>query len=260
MIRLPSFQNLDYRQAVTKIGVGECKLIRSAQYGHEYAHIEIGVEPIDREAGIEFVEQVVEKGAIPERFLSHIEIGCLNAARRGLWGFPLADTRIRILDGSYHDVDSSDAAFEEAAGTAVLQAMLDSAPNILEPLVNLTVRVPEQYVSTILRDLNARRARIERLISEKRVSILFLVPESEVLDYLPMLAALSGGSGILSMISPTLSEVLPDSLTVDRFCATCDCEMKMPLVRGAAFTDNCLVCGEAFRPPGFDSGVGVLSR
>ncbi len=178
-----SFRELDYRQGISVIGKGRCTVIRRALHGDQYAHVELTVEPIGSRAGIEFVEVVADRGAIPEQFLSHIEIGCLNVARRGLWGFPLEDIRIRILDGSYHDFDSSNAAFEEAAGKAMLDAMLQASPHLLEPCLTLKVRVPEKYLSNLFGDINGRRAQIESGGSGPKPAIIFLVPESEIVDY-----------------------------------------------------------------------------
>jgi elongation factor G len=250
-----SFRDLNYRQATSLTGIGESHVIRGTAHGGQYAHVELAVEPLGSGVGIEFVEEVADKGAIPERFLSHIEIGCLNAARRGLWGFPLEDVRIRILDGSYHDVDSSNAAFEEAAGKAMLDAMQQASPCLLEPCLTLTVRVPEKYVGDVLGDINRRRARIESGGSGLKPTFIFSVPESETLDYPSALASLSGGSAIWSIRSPKTFRKLPDSLAVDRFCDRCQREMKIPLIHGQAFTENCLICGTAFGPP--DAGVGV---
>lgn len=255
-----SFRDLTYHQAVSTTGIGECKLIRGTANGHQYAHVKLAVESMESGAGMEFVEQVAEEQAIPERFLSHLEIGCLSVTKHGLWGFPLTDFRIRILDGSYHDGDSSAASFEEAARTATLDAMLHSAPCLLEPWVTVTVRVPEEYLPNVFGDLINRRARLERTVPGTRPSIVCSVPQSEVLDYLSEFASRSGGFGILSLGSPKVFRELPVSEAMYRFCLTCDREMKIPLVRGVAFTENCLICGAAFEPPDSDIGVGVLNR
>jgi len=252
-------RNLNYRQAISKTGVGEGKLIRRTAHEDQYAHIKLAVEPLGESEGTVFAEQVTEHNAIPEKFLSHIEMACLNAVQNGLWGFPLADVRIRILDGSYHDIDSSKAAFEEATRMAIVDAMLASSPHVLEPCLTWTVRVPEKYLPNVVQDINARRALILRIVPGPRTTAVFSVPEGETLDYISTLASLSGGCGILSIGSRRIFRELPDSLIVDRFCTLCMREMRIPLIRGEAFSNNCLICGTPFGPPDLDTEVGVLS-
>jgi elongation factor G len=254
-----SLRRLNYRQGISRTGIGEYKLIRRTPNGHQYAHVELAIEPLEGGVGIQFAEQIIAGGALPERFMSHIEIGCLNATQRGLWGFPVADFRIQVLDGSYHDTDSSNAAFEEAAGVATLDALLHSEPHLLEPVLALRASLPQKYLPEIFRDLNTRRAQIET-VSGPGATIAFSIPQSEAIDYLSVLASLSGGSGILSSSSPTAFSELPASLAIDLFCTTCEREMKIPLTRGVPFTEKCLICGTTFGPSENDIGVGVVNH
>ncbi len=175
MIGFLSPQDLHYRQTIAAASVGEYKLVRRAESGDEYAHVRLALEPLENGGGFEFSDQIAVDAAVPEKFLSHIEIGALQAARVGLWGFALADFHIRVLDGS--DVDSTDAAFEEAAKIALLEAMEHSAPRLLEPWITLKVRCPEEYLAAVFADLNSRRGIVESTESGKRPAIGYSLRE-----------------------------------------------------------------------------------
>lgn len=219
MLGSSTFRNLDYRQGFSTAGTGVGKLYRRTARGDRYAHILLAIEPLRSGGGIEFVEQFPEESWIPENFLPHIVAGCQNAAWHGLWGFPLADFRVRVFDASYHHLDTSNAAFREAANDAMIEAMRNSAPFILEPLLKLKVGVPEKYLAAISQDMKGRRAETVEIVRGKQPSITVSVPQSEIeiSDYLPILSSLSDGTGISFVESYGHHQQLPNSLVAERY-------------------------------------------
>lgn len=261
MFAFLSSEDLHYRQALGTQGAGEGKVIRRGRSGDEYAHVKLCLEPLEDGSGFEFSERTMGAGAIAARFFSYIEIGALRTAQTGLWGFPLTDFRVRIIDGNYHEVDSTASAFEDAAKLATLYAMENSAPKLLEPWLNLTVRVPHEYLGGVFGDLSSRRATVLRQGEfTGGPAVVCSLPQSEAIDYFSTFASLTNGCGTLSLDSSKVFRPLPESLTQCCFCPNCNREMVIPLVRGKLFTETCLICQNPFGPTDFDTGVLVRNR
>jgi elongation factor G len=240
--------DLSYRQTPRTKGIGAAKIARAVQGHGQYGHVELSVEPLSRGAGFEFSHTTVADGAVPPRFFYAIETGALRAARTGLWGFPLANFRVCILDGSYHEVDSTEDILKEVAESAFIAAMSDSNPFLLEPRTTLTVSLSEQYKGVVLGILNAYRAFIvdaER--SPNRVTAK--VPLSETSAFLRSLSAQTEGSATFSATEPDFSTEVPDSLTRRCFCHTCYRDMIIPLIQDRPLVESCLVCRSPFEPP-----------
>ena len=161
-------------------------------------HIEI--EPAEAGAGLEFVN-AIKGGVIPGGFIPAVEKGIQEAMAKGVVaGYPLKDVRVRLFDGQYHTVDSSEMAFKIAGSMAFQQAAADADAFILEPIVKLTISVPEDGVGDVIGDLNSRRGR--PLGMEPKGSMTEIqaeVPMAEVLDYAPDLRAITGGRGDYTM-------------------------------------------------------------
>jgi elongation factor G len=157
-------------------------------------HIEI--EPAESGTGFEFVN-AIKGGVIPGGFIPAVEKGIEEQMRNGvLAGYPVKDVRVRLYDGQYHTVDSSEMAFKIAGSMAFKQAAAEADPYLLEPIVEVTIAAPEDVVGDVIGDLNSRRGR--PLGMEPKGSMTEIkaeVPMAEVLDYAPDLRAITGGRG-----------------------------------------------------------------
>jgi elongation factor G len=169
-------------------------------------HIEI--EPLPEGAGFEFVDEI-KGGVIPSGFIPAVEKGVVEAMREGiLAGYPMRDIRVRLFDGSYHSVDSSEMAFKAAGRLAFKDAAAKAQPVLLEPIMSVVVTVPEEYVGDVIGDLNSRRGRplgMEPVgaMTEVRAE----VPMAEMLSYAPDLRAITAGQGDYHMELARYEEV-----------------------------------------------------
>ncbi len=157
-------------------------------------HIEI--EPGESGAGFEFVN-AIKGGVIPGGFIPAVEKGIEEQMQKGvLAGYPVKDVRVRLYDGQYHTVDSSEMAFKIAGSMAFKQAAAEADPYLLEPIVQMTIAAPEDAVGDVIGDLNSRRGRPLGMEPKgSATEIKAEVPMAEVLDYAPDLRAITGGRG-----------------------------------------------------------------
>jgi elongation factor G len=161
-------------------------------------HIEI--EPLDEGSGFEFVN-AIKGGVIPTGFIPAVEKGCIEALESGaVAGFPVKGVRVRLYDGSYHSVDSSEMAFKMAGSIAMKEALSQAGAVLLEPIMLVTLSVPDEAVGDVIGDLNSRRGRPQGMepvggMTEVKAE----VPMSEMLTYAPDLRALTGGQGDYTM-------------------------------------------------------------
>lgn len=166
--------------------------------GHgQYAICEIDVEPLPPGSGIEFVDKVVG-GAVPRQFIPSVEKGVRAQAARGVAaGHPLVDVRITLRDGKSHSVDSSDAAFQTAGALALREAAADTRIQLLEPVAEVRVLVPDDYVGPVMSDLSGRRGRVigTEQSGPGRTLVRAEVPELEIGRYAIELRSLSHGAG-----------------------------------------------------------------
>ncbi|WP_326812070.1 elongation factor G-like protein EF-G2 [Streptomyces scopuliridis] len=169
--------------------------------GHgQFAICEIEVEPLPPGSGIEFVDKVVG-GAVPRQFIPSVEKGIrLQAARGVAAGHPLVDVRITLLDGKAHSVDSSDAAFQTAGALALREAAGDASIHLLEPVAELAVLIPDEYVGPVMSDLSGRRGRVvgTEQAGPGRTLVKAEVPELEIGRYAVDLRSVSHGTGRFS--------------------------------------------------------------
>ena len=161
-------------------------------------HIEI--EPLETGEGFEFVNKI-KGGVIPSSFIPAVEKGVVEAMREGaVAGYPVKDVRVTLYDGSYHTVDSSEIAFKLAGAQAMRQALADARPVLLEPIMLVTLSVPEEAVGDVIGDLNGRRGRPQGMEpSGALTEIKAEVPMSEMLTYAPDLRSITGGQGDYTM-------------------------------------------------------------
>ena len=186
---------VSYRETITQIGECEGKFVRQSGGHGQYGHVWVRFAP-NPEKGYEFVDSVVG-GTVPREFIPSVDKGLQAAMVNGvLAGYPLIDIKAELYDGSYHEVDSSDAAFQVAASFAV-KAMKDKCkPVILEPIMEVDVTVPEEYVGNVIGDLTSRRGRLDS--QEKRgngMKVRAYVPLSEMFGYATALRSNTQGRG-----------------------------------------------------------------
>ncbi len=168
------------------------------QFGVAY----INLEPLPRGSGFEFVDNIVG-GAIPRQYIPSVEKGMVNRMARGIIaGYPVVDIRVTLYDGKYHDVDSSDMAFQLAGSKALLAAFRDprTKPILLEPIWNLEVVCPEENGGDVMGDVSRRRGKVLGMDSKGRNQVIKAqLPFSELLDYSPALDSMTGGRGSFTM-------------------------------------------------------------
>ena len=161
----------------------------------------IEIEPLTRGDGFEFVDKIVG-GAIPKTYIPAVEKGIVEAMVNGsLAGFPVTDLRVTLFDGSFHDVDSSEMSFKIAGSLGFKKGMMACKPTLLEPIMNMDVTVPDDYMGDIIGDLNARRGRVMGMDSAPggKQTIRAQVPMAEVLNYAPSLRSMTQDRGDFSM-------------------------------------------------------------
>jgi elongation factor G len=189
-----------YKETLLKPAEGEGQYIRQSGGRGQYGHCEITVEPLERGKGFVFVDET-KGGAIPREFISSIRDGVREAMEVGvLAGFPVVDLRAALRDGSWHEVDSTPLAFKIAGSLAFRAAAAKAKPVLLEPLMQLEVVTPDDYLGGIVGDLNSRRGKIEgmEMRGGSRV-IKGLVPMAEMFGYATVLRTLTQGRGVFSM-------------------------------------------------------------
>jgi elongation factor G len=166
------------------------------QYGDTWLRI----EPLSRGSGFEFVDDIFG-GAVPRNFIPSVEKGVRDCMKRGiLAGFPVVDLRVTLYDGSYHDVDSSDMAFQIAASMGLQKGFMEANPILLEPIMNAEVTAPSEQAGDVIGDLNGRRGRIVGMEPEGEVvAVRAQVPMAEMLTYESTLRSMTGGRGGYSM-------------------------------------------------------------
>ena len=169
--------------------------------GHgQFAVCSIEVEPLPSGGGFEFVDKIFG-GSVPNQFIPSVEKGVRAQMERGVVaGYPLVDIRVTLLDGKAHSVDSSDMAFQIAGGLALKEAAKSGAVQLLEPILNISVLVPDEYVGAVMSDLSSRRGRVAGTepVGIGRTMVRAEVPETEVVRYAIDLRSLSHGSGSFS--------------------------------------------------------------
>lgn len=201
-----------YRESILKKVKSEGKYIRQSGGKGQYGHVIIEVEPLERGKGFEFVDKIVA-GRIPKEFIPSVKKGLESAIENGvLGGYPVTDIRVNLLDGSYHEVDSSDLAFQIAASMAFKNACKEADPVLLEPIMALEVIIPEEYLGEVMGDLNSRRGKIHGMTDSVSGKIIRAeVPLSSMFGYATVLRSKTQGRGTYTMMLSHYSEV-PQSL------------------------------------------------
>jgi elongation factor G len=189
-----------YKETILRPAQGEGKYIRQTGGRGQYGHCKIIIEPLPRGTGFEFIDQT-KGGVIPKEFIPAIESGIKEAMELGvLAGFPVIDVRAILIDGSYHEVDSTAMAFKIAGSLAFKEAASRAEPVILEPVMKLEVVCPDEYLGAVVGDLNSRRGKIEGMEMKAGSRVIkALVPLAEMFGYATVLRTLTQGRGVFSM-------------------------------------------------------------
>jgi elongation factor G len=191
---------VSYKETITKNVKVQGKFKRQSGGRGQYGDVWIEVQPLEKGKGFEFVDKIFG-GAIPRNYIPSAEKGVIQACSEGaVAGYPIVDIRVILYDGSYHEVDSSDMAFQIAGAMALRKAVLEAGPVLLEPIMNAEVVIPEEYLGTISGDLNSRRGRIMGMDMKGRSQIVkATVPLAEMFTYANDLRSFTGGRGTYTM-------------------------------------------------------------
>jgi len=191
---------IPYKETIKTRSEAQGKYKRQTGGHGQYGDCWIRLEPLERGKGFEFVDAIVG-GAIPRNFIPSVEKGLIAAMEEGvIAGYPVVDVRATLFDGSYHEVDSSDIAFKIAAGMALRKAVQEAHPTVIEPVYEITVIVPKDFVGSIVGDLNGRRGRILSItpLGPDIQEIKAHVPLAEIRNYAADLRSLTRGTGEFS--------------------------------------------------------------
>jgi elongation factor G len=191
---------VSYKETITKTVKVQGKFKRQSGGRGQYGDVWIEVNPLEHGKGFEFVDKIFG-GAIPRNYIPSVEKGVRQACAEGaVAGYPTVDIRVTLCDGSYHEVDSSDMAFQIAAGMALRKAVLEAAPVLLEPIMDVDVFIPEEYLGAISGDINSRRGRLIGMdVRGKSQIVKATVPLAEMFTYANDLRSLTGGRGAYTM-------------------------------------------------------------
>lgn len=203
------FPEVAYRETITKKVTATGKFIQQSGGRGQYGHAVLEVEPQEVPGtGITF-ENKIKGGAIPQEFISPIKAGVMDAAKNGvLAGYPVVDIKITLVDGSYHDVDSSEMAFKMAGGMALSDGLRKAHSILLEPIMDAEVTTPEDFMGSVIGDLSSRRARIISINPRANVRAIRVdVPLSEIFNYATVLRSLTQGRASYTMEPSYYAEV-----------------------------------------------------
>jgi elongation factor G len=201
-----------YRETVTAAADGEGKFIRQSGGKGQYGHVVVKIEPNQKGKGVEVVNEIVG-GVIPKEFIKPATDGILEGANNGVVaGYPVVDVIVRIIDGSFHEVDSSELAFKMAGIFGFKEAMKKAKPILLEPIMGVEVTTPEEYQGDLMGDINRRRGQIQGMENKNGACIISAhVPLETLFGYVTDIRSLSKGRASAS-ITPSHFEQVPNSL------------------------------------------------
>jgi len=189
-----------YREAITKAVRAEGRFVRQSGGRGQFGHCVIELEPLEPGTGIQF-ENAIVGGVVPREYIPAVESGIREAALSGiLGGYEVMDFKARLVDGSYHEVDSSEMAFKIAGSMAFKEGMAKAAPALLEPMMKCEVTVPEEYMGDVMGNLSSRRGHIAGMEAHGGTQVISaLVPLSEMFGYATDLRSSTQGRGTFSM-------------------------------------------------------------
>lgn len=189
-----------YKETITKKVEAEGKFVRQSGGRGQFGHVVIEIEPNEKGKGFEFENDIVG-GSVPREYIKPIEVGIMEAMKNGvLAGYPVEDVKVRLFDGSFHAVDSSEMAFKIAGSIAFKEAARRAAPAILEPIMAVEVVTPEEYLGDVMGDLSSRRGKIEGMTNRKDAQVVkAAVPLSEMFGYATAVRSMTQGRALYTM-------------------------------------------------------------
>ena len=189
-----------YKETVRGTSKAQGKYKKQTGGRGQYGDTWLEIEPLPRGQGFEFVNKIVG-GVIPRQYIPSVEKGVIDAMHEGVLAkYPVVDVRVKLYDGSFHEVDSSDIAFKIAASMGFKKAMQEAKPVLLEPIVNLEITIPDDCMGDVIGDLNGRRGRISGMEPKINYQIIKAqVPMAEILKYASDLTSITGGRGTFTM-------------------------------------------------------------
>ncbi len=201
-----------FKETVTRAISSTGRFIQQTGGHGQYGHVEIDIAPAKKGSGLSFASAITG-GAIPKEFIPSVEEGVREAANNGvLANYPVTDVAVTLTDGSWHEVDSSDIAFQRAASIAFTDGLRKAGCLLLEPIMSLEIITPEEYMGDVIGDLNSRRARIESVNHRGNAKIIDgAVPLSEVFGYATALRSLTQGRATYTM-EPSYYEEVPKNI------------------------------------------------
>ncbi|MDR1059833.1 MAG: elongation factor G [Clostridiales bacterium] len=199
---------VSYKETIRKAVKAEGRFVRQTGGHGQYGHCVIEVEPREPGEGYEFVNKIVG-GVIPKEYIQPVDDGIRDAMNNGvLGGYPVVDVRVTLLDGSYHEVDSSEIAFRVAGSMAFKDACKRADPVLLEPVMKVDVTMPDEYLGDVIGDLNSRRGHIEGMeVRGGAQNVAAFVPLSEMFGYATNLRSRTQGRGTFTMLYAKSVEV-----------------------------------------------------
>ncbi|MDL1951243.1 elongation factor G, partial [Acidobacteria bacterium ACD] len=209
-----------YRETITRKAEAHGRHKKQTGGHGQFADCKIRVAPLSRGEEFQFVDDIFG-GSIPKNYIPAVEKGIQEARKRGfLAGFPMVDFKVELYDGQYHDVDSSEMAFKIAGSLAYKDAMAKAGPTILEPIVKVEIRAPQEYMGDLMGDLTSRRGRPSGMDTEGDEAIIKAdVPMAEMISYAPVLRSITQGRGSFHMEMSHYEELprmLQDKLVAER--------------------------------------------
>ncbi len=189
-----------YKETIRKKVVQEGKFVRQSGGRGQFGHVWIELEPNEKGKGFVFENGIVG-GVIPKEYINPVADGIEEAMKNGvLAGYPVEDIKVRLFDGSYHDVDSSEMAFKIAGSMAFKEGARKASPVLLEPIMEVEVVTPEEYMGDVMGDLSSRRGRIEGMSQRSDAQVIkAMVPLSEMFGYATTMRSMTQGRAIYSM-------------------------------------------------------------
>ena len=204
---------VSYRESIRRAAQGNGRHVRQTGGKGQYGHAVIKVEPAEKGSGYEFVDKIVG-GTIPREYIKPIDQGIREALQTGIYaGYPMVDVKVTLVDGSYHDVDSSEMAFKIAGSLAIKDAVDKADPTILEPIMRVEVIMPEEFMGDVIGDLNSRRGQIEGMETRgtgdghRTQVVRAFVPLAQMFGYATDLRSMTQGRATYSMEFSHYAEV-----------------------------------------------------
>ncbi|MDP2942363.1 MAG: elongation factor G [Candidatus Omnitrophota bacterium] len=197
-----------YKETIRKPSHSVGKFIHQSGGRGQYGHVVLDMEPGEPNSGITFINKIVG-GSIPKEYIPAVKNGVNMASKNGaLAGYPVIDVKVTLVDGSYHEVDSSEMAFKTAASMGFVAGLKLGSPVLLEPIMEIEVTIPEEFLGQVIGDINSRRAKIESIKQRANAKVLAgTVPLAEMFGYASALRSLTQGRGTYTMEPSCYSEV-----------------------------------------------------